>query len=941
MTDLLVAWLPALLVVLPLVAAMAAFVRLFSARQQVLLVLPLLALANLAAWYAVDTEWLMGGWALPVGIRWALTPTSLAFISLTTVIMSVGSLATSRFHSAEQQEYWTLWWLVWAALNTLWLTRDLFNAYVALELLTLCATGLIASSRKDPLGFAALRYLFIALIASLLYLLGVGLLYGLHARLDIDTLTSLVEQDFPHALAALCLSLGLMMKAAIVPLHSWLPQAHSRAEPQVSAVLSALVVAVPIYWLWLLWQGPLRVFSSEVFFLATGIVSLLWGGLAALQQTQLKRLIAYSTVSQMGYALMLLGLPLTDESQLLAHQGALTLIVAHGLAKAGLFLCAGQLAERHGSDHLQALTGSAYRYPWRWLAFGLCALSLIGLPPSAGFTGKWWLFSALWQTQPPWVAVGFLLGTLLTAAYFIKVMRLALHRPADWQGVSQRVSDASSAPLLCLALAVWGLGILLLRHEFSWPGVDSTSAFFIFPALLIWTLVLVWQPGQRLGRLLWVCAGLHLLALTAQDWLTFYTALAWLGFLGWLLIRESRTPQAKRAADVYLAFMLIAEVLLFAGLASLPMGQLGLGQHSLASVSLSTALLLAAGMAIKAGSLGVHQWLPVAHPSAPPLASAVLSGLLIKLGILGMLRLIPADMEVAVSVGGGVFYWGMAAAVYAGMQGVRSHSPKAVLAWSSVGQIGLLTAGVGLLLLAPSHTALRNALLLLVVTHGLAKAALFIGVWQWPKASSTHRTYLAMGLLVAALSLVGAPLSGGLYIKGWLETAAQQQGLYYPLSTLASLATALLMLRCAYLLSHDKPSHDTPSTRMQPFSQQRLWGWASLCLGAWALPWYWQFSVPYPGDLGNANLKGLGIMVGATTLALAVKHLSPRMLARQHGRRFADLPDLASQSALALAHQCAVKQLGIERKLRHWGWIGSMLALLASMLLWLIHGVQE
>ncbi len=933
--------LPMLLVIVPLLLSVAAFTRLLSIPHQLAVGLPFIVIGNALGigWVgygsglAID-GWLLGGWALPLGIRWTLEPTSLALLTLTTVVAVATSLS-SLTERIKRHEHWTLWWLMWAALNTLWLSRDLFNVYVALELLSLSAAGLVALSPKDPYGFSALRYVLVALIASLFYLLGVGLMYGTHATLDIDLLSERASSDTLHAVAALCMTLGLMMKAALVPLHSWLPQAHSRASPGVSAMLSAVVVAVALYWLWQLWLGPFQVLSMQPLFAFLGGLSLLWGGINALQQTQLKRLIAYSTISQMGYALLVLSLSTDASSHALAQQGATTLLVAHGLAKAGLFLTAGYLVIHHQGDQLQRFTGSAYQYPWLWAGFALCAASLVGLPPSGGFVGKWWLFMGLWEQQRWLSATAFLLGTLLTAGYLARVIAIAL-RPAPFAAATAR-SDAELLPLLLGCLA-WGLGITLVVQAsyLSLPDIDRTSRFFALPALLIWGLILFWQsqcPSPRsrfFTMLLWLTALFHAIALTAQDWLMFYAALAWLGILGWLLILHGKANTAPQAGRTYLAMMLIAEVLLFAATASMALQEtLAFEKSTLAILSVGTALLVGGGLAIKSGVLGVHGWLPVAHPAAPALASALLSGVMIKLGILGVLRLTP-DNASAVAAGEILFYWGVLAALYGGVQGTFSRTPKAVLAWSSVGQIGLLSAGVGILLLVPDNDPLRTLIMLLVISHGLAKSALFIGAGQWAALSTGKRQIIGAGMAVAALTLVGAPLSGGLYIKSGLTYAINSQGLTGELLTLASVATAGAMLRFGWLLLK-QPTADACLGAV-PLVSRWLWaGWWLLCAGAWLVPLMWQWWLPYPGSWMTANLKALAVVAISGSAAAATLYLRATLPIKP----LTPSPFTPSPFTPLSWHQATRSRLAwrVERQLRHWPVIGIMLISVTSLFL--------
>lgn len=922
---------PVLLVIVPLLLTISAFLRVLTPKWQLSIGIPLISLGTVWAMmtHTANVTWSLGGWALPVGIQWSLNATSVALLAMTTTITGIAGYAGYR-HVGSRGEHWTLWWLLWGALNVLWLSRDLFNVYVALELVTLSAAGLIVLSPKDVHGIAALRYVLVAIVASLFYLFGIGILYGLYGTLDVDLISQQATLEPAHTLAALSITLGLLIKAAAVPLHSWLPQAHTRASPHVSAMLSAVVVAVAVYWLWQLWQGPFRALISPSLFATLGCLSLLWGGINALQQTQLKRLVAYSTVSQMGYALLLLSLPPTLSTYSLAYQGTTALLVAHGLAKAALFLIAGALVASHGGDHLHRLTGSAYQHPWLWGGFALAAGSLVGFPPSGGFMGKWWLFIGLWEAER-WVTAGlFTLGTLLTAAYFFRVVAIALrpvafdvrHTPFHWA--------QSGLPLLLGGLA-WGVGVVLIAQQglLARLSIDITTALFGLPALLVWALVLMWQhqhpspPRRVFTGLLWATALAHGLALLAQDWLTFYIALAWLGVLCWLLILQSATAASERAGRLYLAMMLLAEVLLFVATAAMVTHQaLAFDSGTFMHLSPFAVLLLAVALAIKAGVFGVHGWLPIAHPAAPALASALLSGVMIKLGVLGALRLL-TESTPAVAAGQGLFYFGLGAALYAGVRGLVANTPKTVLAWSSVGQIGVLTAGISALLLAPDHSALRTAILLLVMSHGLAKAALFIGTGQWSALATRSRRWVSWGMTVAALTLIGAPLSGGLYIKSWISYAADSVGLVGDGLILASIATAGLMLRFAWLLRHQQPTSNASTTP----AAWLWWGWGLLCAGAWLIPLAWQVWLPYPGSWYLATAKAVMALMVTFVFASTLQVWPPSFSLVNT----LPLPSLPWQHASRLRLTWV-----IERRLRHWSSLGIMLVATSVLFLVLV-----
>ena len=428
------------LVTLPLAAAILAFLwpRRAAATSVAGGALVLLAAAMLVFQVYRDGPWRMdiGGWAVPLGIAWNVDGLAAGMILLAAAVAIAGAAfhAQSPVNSGGGRDpalFWPLWLFLWGCLNALFLSADLFNLYVTLEFVAIASVGLIALA-GDAARAAAWRYLLATLLGSSIYLLGVALLYGLHATLDIALLATLTEPDLVSAVAALLITLGLLLKAAVFPLHFWLPAAHGRASPGVSAILSGVVVAAAYYLLLRLWPGPFAVLLDSGAGLLLGLLGaggVIWGGVQALLQRHLKMLVAYSTVAQLGYVLMMIPL-LATEGAVQAGHGASMLVLSHGLAKAALFLAAGAVVLHHGHDRLDALAGAGSATRLAWVAFALAAASLVGLPPTGGFIGKWWLAqAALAGDTLLWVAV-LVLGTLLTAAYLWRALRIAA-RPAD------------------------------------------------------------------------------------------------------------------------------------------------------------------------------------------------------------------------------------------------------------------------------------------------------------------------------------------------------------------------------------------------------------------------------------------------------------------------------------------------------------------------------
>ncbi|MCL5974519.1 MAG: NADH-quinone oxidoreductase subunit J [Gammaproteobacteria bacterium] len=418
---------------------MTALVLLFIHRRagSVVIIASLMSLAAaLAALYQVHLfgvqQMHLGGWQAPLGIRFQLTPVNSLLLVFTALVHSLVALYAnySRHSITNTTDFWPLALLLHSSLAALWLSADLFNWYVTLELLGLAAVAMVALS--GPKAYRpALHYLLLSLAASLSYLLGVALIYGRYGFLDIALLADVTQADATTQAALILMTLGVMLKAAIWPLHLWLPSAHANAPTAVSALLSAVVVKGPFYILWLLWTevAPVELAQTTGFFLAiAGIAALIWGGWCAIRTPYLKVLVAYSTVAQLGYATLALGLLLYwQQTQLLV---ALWLfVIAHGLAKVSMFLVAGEMQATLGSKRVTALKGATQTMPVAMFAFSVAGGSIIGLPPSGGFVAKWTLLQ-LTLASPihwPW-AVGILIGTLASAIYVFRVIVISFNR---------------------------------------------------------------------------------------------------------------------------------------------------------------------------------------------------------------------------------------------------------------------------------------------------------------------------------------------------------------------------------------------------------------------------------------------------------------------------------------------------------------------------------
>lgn len=411
----------------------------------------------------------VGSWEPPVGIVLEADGLSIAMIVMTALVMTAAAL-TARHMLAHDTKgprvafgFWPLMLLLWAALNAVFLSRDLFNLYVGIELLSLAAIGLVTIEGKQEALAAAIRYMIFALAGSLLYLAGVILVYAAHGALDIGLLGSRDPAETDRLALAL-MTVGLMAKTALFPFHVWLPPAHGGAPAPASALLSALVPKASFVILLRLWFDvmPDQATDAALVLMATlGAAAVLWGSLVALVQSRLKLIVAYSTVAQIGY--LFLVFPLAgggSEDQPWAAgawNGAVFLALSHGLAKSAMFLAVGQWLEVRGSDRLDEMQGLATAMPMTGFAFALSAITIVGLPPSGGFTAKYLVMtSAFAAGQWVWALI-LACGGLLAAAYLYRPLSVVFGR-ADTSAF-RLPSRAQQAVPLALAGAAIVLGI--------------------------------------------------------------------------------------------------------------------------------------------------------------------------------------------------------------------------------------------------------------------------------------------------------------------------------------------------------------------------------------------------------------------------------------------------------------------------------------------------
>jgi formate hydrogenlyase subunit 3/multisubunit Na+/H+ antiporter MnhD subunit len=422
-------------------------------------------------------QYFVGNWAPPLGVAFRADGLSATMMMAAAVLVcGIGLFARSQFPNPRDAEartplvFWTLLLAVWGALNAVFVGGDLFNLYVALELLTFAAVPLVSLDGRAETLAAALRYLLFALLGSILYLLGAVLLYGAYGTLDIVLLSDRIHAGPVASAAVSLMTAGLLAKAALFPFHLWLPPAHAGAPAPASALLSGLVVKAPFFLVVRLWfdlMTRLPEPAAAQLLGALGAAAIIFGSVLALRQARLKLLIAYSTVAQIGYLFLMFPLainPVTGHPWgNTAWTGGVLQAISHAFAKAAMFMAAGLIAEAFGHDRIASLSGIGRALPITVFAFALGGLSLMGLPPSGGFVAKAMLLTAAVAEGQWWWAVVVLAGGLLAGGYVFLVLARALVDASEPVPPLATISTGRQAVPVALALCAVLLGFVPLR----------------------------------------------------------------------------------------------------------------------------------------------------------------------------------------------------------------------------------------------------------------------------------------------------------------------------------------------------------------------------------------------------------------------------------------------------------------------------------------------
>jgi len=404
----------------------------------------------------------MGKWFPPKGINLVLDGLSvlmLVVINWIAFFATLYSVSYMRRFTAKAKFY-SLFALMLAGMNGVVLTGDFFNLFVFLEIASIASYALVAFGVEAEELEAAFKYMVMSSVASILVLFSVGLLYGLTGSLNMADIGGIIQgkKNLLLSFSLVLFLAGFGLKAAIVPFHAWLPDAHPSAPAPISAMLSGVLIkALGIYTI-------MRVFFNVYgmnlqlswVFMILGIVSMVAGGILALRQRDFKRLLAYSSISQIGY--IMIGLGCGNYWGLL---GALFHLFNHATFKSLLFLNSGAVEYSTGTRKLEEMGGLSKVMPVTGATSTIGSLSISGIPPFNGFWSKLFIIIGLVQAGRFTLAVLTVLVSVLTLAYYLKVQRFAFFGTLKerWSKIKE-VPGIMCASMIILAVVCIGTGVL-------------------------------------------------------------------------------------------------------------------------------------------------------------------------------------------------------------------------------------------------------------------------------------------------------------------------------------------------------------------------------------------------------------------------------------------------------------------------------------------------
>ncbi|MEO0088532.1 MAG: proton-conducting transporter membrane subunit [candidate division WOR-3 bacterium] len=412
----------------------------------------------------------IGKWPIkpiPLGIVFTFDSLSLLMVLIINLLSFACAIYSITYldNYTGRWKFWTLFLLMVAGLNGIAITGDLFNLFVFIEISAISSYALVAFGVEKEDLEASFKYQVIGEIAGLTILLAIALIYSKTSTLNMADIANTFINENKGTLFWFIISLltfGFLIKSALFPFHFWLPDAHSQAPAPISAMLSGVFIkTLGVYALSrLIFNvfGLNRNNASHYFdiLIILGILSIIIAGFIALKQENYKRLLAYSSVSQIGYIFVGLGI-----ANFWGITGALSLIFAHALGKGLLFLTAGPVEREMGTLDINELAFLKKRMPFSGIVYTLGALSLAGIPPFLGFFPKLFLILGAIKEKMFWLAIVLGIFSLLTLAYLLKITNKVFTKR---EGEEVKESGLIAISFLFLVFLILILGIFYFNY---------------------------------------------------------------------------------------------------------------------------------------------------------------------------------------------------------------------------------------------------------------------------------------------------------------------------------------------------------------------------------------------------------------------------------------------------------------------------------------------
>ncbi len=738
-------------------------------------------------------------------------------------------------------------------INGLIMTRDLFNLFVFMEITSIATFALIGINRDGKSLSAGFKYMIAGGLASVFFLIGTIYLYRFSGVLHIDSMAAVIDVASSRAvlLAVFTLLMAIVIELKPFPANGWALDVYEAVDPAVNAVIASGSSAGMLFALYKIL--PMLNESLLLILAAIGVTTFVASNVMGLMQDNAKRLLGYSSIGQIGLIVgvlamfPVLGLELAGSSMILIIGG---LFISHFIAKAGLFWLAGMLNKEKIEEW-----GDLKKRPIYLFAFGVFILALVGLPPFPSFFAKWQMVMLFAKGGQYFFIAMVLLGTLLEAAYLFRWLGKILK--ADVK-VKIKVAFTQAIPVLIAVLSLLTLGAFASTYV---PGGESLKIFYI-PMLVIAVLfVLDFLPAWLKNTLIIAAMGYYtydlLLGLEGYRFMfgiiflvggtlllipgyaykgkrtgfypfavMMYTGLAGLLmaentlqlFTAWELMTIGsyfliiRGKKSKPHAFSYLLFSLGGAYVMLSGLGLFFAnngGSIDLGLLSvITDASPLIYILLVLGFLTKLASMGLHIWLPGAHGEAETDVSPMVSAILLKAGMFGLIIVMSAIQDPMIGKVhiNYILSWLGAITVFLGnLAAIYQEDAKRLLAYSSVGNLGYVLFGLSMMTHLGWLTSITYAL-----NHFLFKSLLFLAIGGVVWRTKTKNMYQMGGLitrmpisfisvLIGIITLAGVPPLSGFAGK-WLTYNILLEKGWYAQGAVVILGGLIAFLYCFRLI---------------------------------------------------------------------------------------------------------------------------------------------